>query len=641
MNEKRRKIRGFSKRVLALMLCGFCLLAMPPTFATTVEGTGSQPAEENMLGCSCEGNGVQTYDLDQGGYQLSMGYFNPDSQVYYMVVTSTPAVYEPQNVVSDVTLSGAAVANASSTSSDDWSGGQTLGTYYPGVETGGTDTNEPLSIKPADGYYVTRVVVSCCGPSGATSPFDCETWAANNAYEKAFSVSSQGTVTTDLPSSAFGHSSDSSVYFILIRVAPIPSPLYVEYDYGNIDELLGDRYAGSVFASADQWTKASTANVYKPTNDSSDGGVQTNYTQLTYTYAVTDEMTDAEKAAAVQSWSHTTNTVTQAAQEAAASAGYYFAGWAYTYYNEVTVTENGSGSYNNYTYTFSDEYGMGTVGQNEALELTTNVRLVAQWKPIQLKVTKTVDGLNEISEFTNKEQTYTLVLQKLQDDDTAYVQLTKTEFSITGDGSLTYTYGAVDANVSQVITPGRYRIVETGDYTLDGETVQAVCTTTYPVETVEVQADGRVTELQVLNEYAASYSLTVCKTVSGNFYDASKAFAFTVTYNGKTESFQLSKGQSHTVAGIPVGATVTVSEDPDGYQHSLASITEEVSTTDVTNGVSFTMPAKNVTVTINNEKNVLVDTGVFLDTLPYLVILGVVTAGTVLLVKKTGVRDED
>lgn len=143
-------------------------------------------------------------------------------------------------------------------------------------------------------------------------------------------------------------------------------------------------------------------------------------------------------------------------------------------------------------------------------------------------------------------------------------------------------------------------------------------------------------------------NLTVKKTVSGNMYDANKAFAFTVTADkemtyddttDKTITFNLKKNDEVTIS-VPVGAQVAVSENPDGYTYSFGSITEGVTKEDTTNGISFTMPAENVTVVINNDKTVTVDTGISLETLPYILILGVVAVGAVLLLRKRRAGDE-
>lgn len=55
----------------------------------------------------------------------------------------------------------------------------------------------------------------------------------------------------------------------------------------------------------------------------------------------------------------------------------------------------------------------------------------------------------------------------------------------------------------------------------------------------------------------------------------------------------------------------------------------------------FTMPEEDGKLVINNDKTVTVDTGVLLDTLPYILILGVVAVGAVLLIKRRRKRDDD
>lgn len=157
-------------------------------------------------------------------------------------------------------------------------------------------------------------------------------------------------------------------------------------------------------------------------------------------------------------------------------------------------------------------------------------------------------------------------------------------------------------------------------------------------------------DIEVKNTYTPNVrNLTVKKTVSGNMYDADKEFTFTVTADkdltygettGRTITFNLKKDEEATIT-VPVGAVVNVTENPDGYIYSFVSITDGVMKGDITNGVSFTMPAENVTVVINNNKNITVDTGIYLETLPYILILGVVAVGVVLMIKKRKNRDDD
>lgn len=167
-------------------------------------------------------------------------------------------------------------------------------------------------------------------------------------------------------------------------------------------------------------------------------------------------------------------------------------------------------------------------------------------------------------------------------------------------------------------------------------------TTVSDTTSVTIQG-GRDSRVTCTNTVAAPEvcALTIRKTVSGNLYDANKEFAFTVTYGEKTETFNLKKDEVKTIADVPVGAEVTVTEDPEGYQYSFVSITDGVTRTDIENGVSFTMPSEDVTVVINNDKTVTVDTGISLETLPFILILGVVAAGAVLLIRKRRNRYDD
>ena len=70
---------------------------------------------------------------------------------------------------------------------------------------------------------------------------------------------------------------------------------------------------------------------------------------------------------------------------------------------------------------------------------------------------------------------------------------------------------------------------------------------------------------------------------------------------------------------------------------------EYVTTVDGEAGISkiITLAETNADILFENRKDVTVDTGVLLDTLPYILILGVVAVGAVLLIKKRRNRDDD
>lgn len=139
--------------------------------------------------------------------------------------------------------------------------------------------------------------------------------------------------------------------------------------------------------------------------------------------------------------------------------------------------------------------------------------------------------------------------------------------------------------------------------------------------------------------------LTIQKTVSGNMYNANDVFSFTLHYGENPETFTLKGGESKTFQ-VPVGAEVTVTEDlkkSNGYIPSNGTgTTVKLTAASEKDGIfKFTMPEKDGKLVINNDKTVTVDTGVLLDTLPYILILGVVAVGAVLLIKRRRKRDDD
>lgn len=127
-----------------------------------------------------------------------------------------------------------------------------------------------------------------------------------------------------------------------------------------------------------------------------------------------------------------------------------------------------------------------------------------------------------------------------------------------------------------------------------------------------------------------THTLTIKKTISGNMGVQSKQFAFTTSYGDGDKTADLAHNGTVEYT-VPYGASVTVTENPDGYTYSLTSVTgvADREVTEQENGVSFTMPDSDVTVTINNEKEVTVDTGILLDSLPYVLILALVGAALV------------
>ncbi len=182
-------------------------------------------------------------------------------------------------------------------------------------------------------------------------------------------------------------------------------------------------------------------------------------------------------------------------------------------------------------------------------------------------------------------------------------------------------------------------------YTLLGwdEDPNAV-TPTYPLGQGSITLSKDTTTLYAIWKLNVA-ELTVQKTVSGNMYDANDEFTFTIAYDGKSESFTLRGNESKTFQ-VPVGAEVTVTEDltkSNGYIPGIgADTTVTLTNTMQSDGIfKFTMPQENGKLVINNEKNVTVDTGISLETVPYILILALVVVGAVLMLRKRRNRDDD
>ena len=183
------------------------------------------------------------------------------------------------------------------------------------------------------------------------------------------------------------------------------------------------------------------------------------------------------------------------------------------------------------------------------------------------------------------------------------------------------------------------------NYTLLGWDENKDATTpTYQLGQGSITLDKDVTTLYAIWKLNTA-ELTIQKTVSGNMYNANDVFSFTLHYGENPKTFTLKGGESKTFQ-VPVGAEVTVMEDltkSNGYIPSNGTgTTVTLTATSEKDGIfKFTMPEQDGKLVINNDKTVTVDTGVLLDTLPYILILGVVAVGAVLLIKRRRKRDDD
>lgn len=175
--------------------------------------------------------------------------------------------------------------------------------------------------------------------------------------------------------------------------------------------------------------------------------------------------------------------------------------------------------------------------------------------------------------------------------------------------------------------------------------------------------DGNNPEVTITNNYTSNRAdLTVTKTVTGNMADLEEEFTFQmsiasaeeinpekITYtkgstSGKLSDltdnkFTLKNGESIVFSGIPAGAEVRVTETgAEDYKTTVdvsntptaeaVALAAETGSGDTKSG-TVTISATAQTIAFTNTKEIPVNTGVILDTLPYVLMLIAVGGGVV------------
>ena len=149
---------------------------------------------------------------------------------------------------------------------------------------------------------------------------------------------------------------------------------------------------------------------------------------------------------------------------------------------------------------------------------------------------------------------------------------------------------------------------------------------------------------------------SISKTVAGNLGDKSKYFDFTVTLTGKEgEEYSLpatitggsdksGKKENVAISGTTTfklkhGDTITIENLPAGVSYKVEEATPSDYTMNAT-GQEGTMDAEAKTAAFTNTKTGDIDTGVYLDNLPYiLVFAGVLAIAAVFIVRRRRFED--
>jgi pilin isopeptide linkage protein len=266
---------------------------------------------------------------------------------------------------------------------------------------------------------------------------------------------------------------------------------------------------------------------------------------------------------------------------------------------------------------------------------------------------------------------------------TTYYPITITLPKYDSVGKYTYTIKEVQGTTAGVTywsaadASKDIKLVVTVNQDADGKIRVAAVHTESPAD--ENNASGTKTD-KIQNEYSAG-KLAISKTVTGNLGDRSKEFSVTVKFKTETDkyvneditygddkiekgwtdskevSIKLKHGETITFNNIPYGVTYDVTEDDytaeaDGKYDAAKYVVKEGSasdtlitdaevnvaeSTDPVTGQELDAPVEFVEIT--NNKGTTIDTGVVLDSLPYILILAAVAIGIGAFVIRK--RDED
>ena len=252
-------------------------------------------------------------------------------------------------------------------------------------------------------------------------------------------------------------------------------------------------------------------------------------------------------------------------------------------------------------------------------------------------------GYYKDAEFTEK---WDGIGTKLSANQTVYIKITEKENIVlnyvvaSGEGTVEPDQNAFNPDTG---TPVGSTATPAENYQFDGWYSDAECKNLVSTELKFVPTKPESGWVNGTTYYAkfsvAKTSLTVSKTVTGKLGDMSKEFEFKVSYTdttgaSQTATLNLASGKSATVENIKVGSVITVTEtDPNP-----ASSTNKYYTTYSVNGATavegytatITSAAAdgNNTVAFVNNKDYNPDTGVSLDSLPYVIVLTLAIAGS-------------
>lgn len=208
------------------------------------------------------------------------------------------------------------------------------------------------------------------------------------------------------------------------------------------------------------------------------------------------------------------------------------------------------------------------------------------------------------------------------------------------DVQVMVAFDAIDTNKLVATTTFTTKIDNAGGAVIDNKVTGIVNKYDSGTLTVGKEVSGNLASREQLFDIDVTFTKETDKTVGSTIsYGGDKSIAPAAwTGDSVTVTVQLKDGDDVTFTNIPAGVTYTVAEKAkhaaaDDANGSDASKGYKVTYTGANTNVEVAADSVN-TVTVNNEKGTSVDTGITLDSLPYILLLGLAVAGLVLFAVK-------
>lgn len=475
-----------------------------------------------------------------------------------------------------------------------------------------------LQITPDPGYYVTKVTVGCMMDED-NHPYDCSRVQNNVALSVKFDLARGMNPSIVVRSDAFSHRSNTDYnaagFYILIETAAIPSPLYVQYDPGEIVD--GDEtIAAETFFNFD----SQNLNTNGAWLDNTNARYTVANNALVQSATVDKIVKTGRDNQGNQVWAsgdldYYPAGIDSRVATLAKQKGYRFIGWKVEYYDEVDVNDN-----NMEGIKFTEASGSGDTllkQPKQQVTLATNARLIAQWELIPVaEVVKHVRNLPLTDQYTIK--AYTFTVTKTPENPAESFTVKTQKFDSTGPVTVqnvvkfdennkgTFTVEIIGNNDFACsiggLRDGTYTVEETGK-------AGAKTVTMLPSDgTMEVKVAVGANEIQetatvtVTNDFAEPKG----QLVEIEKWDASNnaylpGATFTLTKDGDstfTETLQKSDESGIVrIAKELENGTYTLTETgvPTGY----ANINS-------TNSIKFTVSNDNVVIASANAENAVI-----------------------------------